>query len=404
MSLAYRMRPRSLEEFIGQTAIVGPGTPLLQELKENRLKSMIFYGPAGCGKTSLAEVIAASSQAAFETLSAVTVGVKEVRDVIARAKERLKYGQKTVLFLDEVHRFNKSQQDVLLPAIEAGTVIFIGATTENPFFNLNTPLLSRCRLYVFSPLNEEELILIVERALKDEERGLGGLNLKINTKVKAKIAQAAGGDARRALALLELAAEQAGSDKNITETIIERLVSGPILTYDKKGDFHYDVVSAFIKSLRGSDVDAALFWLAKMVQSGEDPRFIARRLIIFASEDIGNADPQALVVATAAAQAVDFVGLPECALNLAQAVIYLALAPKSNAVIKALKAAMTDVRNYPNVAVPKHLKDSHYPGAKKLGAGVGYLYPHNFPKGQVKQDYLPKELKGKRYYTFTRKI
>lgn len=384
--LAYRMRPKTLEDYIGQQDVIGPKTPLYNEIKSGNLKSIILYGPAGCGKTSLAEVISNACNATFEQLSATSAGVKEIRQIISNAEKRLKDSQRTILFIDEVHRFNKGQQDVLLPAVEDGTVIFIGATTENPFFSLNSPLISRSRLYILKPLVKDELLQILERALNDKEAGLGNLNIKIESEVLEKIAAAANGDGRRALSLLEISAEQAGSNKKITSAIVTSLTKGPILTYDKRGDKHYDTISAFIKSMRGSDVDAALFWLAKMIESGEDPRFIARRIVIFASEDIGNADPHALMVAVSAAQAVEFVGLPECSLNLTQAVIYLALAPKSNSVIKSYKAASQDVSNFTVAEVPKHLRNN------------SYKYPHNYPDAQVEQDYRPPELINRKYY------
>ena len=396
--LAHRMRPQTLDEYVGQRDIVGPEAPLYKEITSGNLKSIILYGPAGCGKTSLAEVIANTSKAAFERVSAVEAGVKDVRAVVGRAKERLQYGQKTILFLDEVHRFNKGQQDVLLPAVERGTVIFIGATTENPFFSLNSPLISRSRLYILKPLAVEEIITLLKRTLTDKENGLGSKKLKITGVILEKVAKAAAGDGRRALSLLEMVAEQADEKGKVADDIVELLVKGPILNYDKKGDAHYDIISAFIKSLRGSDVDAALFWLAKMIESGEDARFVARRIVIFASEDVGNADPHALMVAVAAAQAVEFVGLPECELNLSQAVTYLALAPKSNASYKAIKAAKQDVKDFPVAGVPPHLQSSSYASAKKLGHGIGYKYPHSFDGGQVGQEYRPKELKGRRYY------
>jgi len=396
--LAYRMRPQTLDDYVGQQDIIGPEAPLFKEITSGNLKSIILYGPAGCGKTSLAEVIANSTKAAFERVSAVEAGVKDIRIVIARARERLQYSQKTILFLDEVHRFNKGQQDVLLPAVESGTVIFIGATTENPFLSLNSPLISRSRLYILKPLSVEEIITLLKRALTDKENGLGGKKLKITEDILEKVAKAAAGDGRRALSLLEMVAEQADGKGQVADDVVELLVKGPILNYDKKGDAHYDIISAFIKSMRGSDVDAALFWLAKMIESGEDARFIARRMVIFASEDIGNADPHALMVAVSAAQAVEFVGLPECELNLSQAVTYLALAPKSNASYKAIKAAKQDVKDFPIAGVPSHLRGSNYYGAKKLGHGIDYKYPHSFDGGQVEQKYRPPELKGRKYY------
>lgn len=397
--LAYRLRPKTLADYVGQQDIVGKGTPLYKEITSGTLKSMILYGPAGCGKTSLAEVIANMTNAAFERVSAVLAGVKDIRTIIDRAEQRLASGHKTILFLDEVHRFNKSQQDVLLPAVESGTVIFIGATTENPFFNLNSPLISRSRLYILKPLAAAEIICLLKRALRDKENGLGQLKLKIESAALEKIAQAASGDARRALSLLEMVAEHAGEGGQVTYQAVAQLLKGPILNYDKKGDQHYNLISAFIKSMRGSDVDAALFWLAKMVESGEDPRFIARRMVIFASEDIGNADPRALMVAVAAAQAVEIVGLPECRINLAQAVIYLALAPKSNSAYKAIELALEDVRAHPAAAVPPHLLSSGDVSARlRRDKSTAYKNPHNFPEGKVEQKYRPQELQKHRYY------
>lgn len=408
--LAYRMRPKTLRDYVGQQDVIGPGTPLHKEITDDNLKSIILYGPAGCGKTSLAEVISNTIDAAFERISAVEAGVKEVRAVVQRAKERLQYDRKTILFLDEVHRFNKGQQDVLLPAVENGTVTFIGATTENPFFSLNSPLISRSRLYILKPLTNQDIIALLKRALTDKKNGLGNKNLQFGSKVLEKIAKAATGDARRALSLLEVVAEQAlklgtsgrtnkaGEAGKAAEEIVDELIKGPILNYDKKGDQHYDIISAFIKSMRGSDVDSALFWLAKMIESGEDPRFIARRMVIFSSEDVGNADPRALMVAVAAAQAVEYVGLPEAEINLSQAVIYLSLAPKSNSAYMAIKEAKKDVQAHPDAVAPPHLQSAGYHSAKKLGKGVGYKYPHNFEGAKVEQEYRPKQLQKNRYY------
>ncbi|TET53169.1 MAG: replication-associated recombination protein A, partial [Actinobacteria bacterium] len=372
--------------------------PLYNEIVSNKLKSVIFYGPVGCGKTSLAEVIANTCEANFERLSAVNASVKDVRAIVEQAEKGLQSQRKTILFLDEVHRFNKGQQDVLLPAVESGKIIFIGATTENPFFSINSPLISRSRLYIFKPLTVDDLSILLKRALNDKENGLGENKLKIEEKVLEKVAKAASGDARRALSLLEVLTEQAKSNEEALESILEEILKGPILTYDKKGDQHYDIISAFIKSMRGSDVDAALFWLAKMIESGEDPRFIARRMVIFSSEDIGNADPRALMVAVAAADAVEYVGLPEARINLSQAVIYLALAPKSNSAYKAIEAAIKDVKNFQDALVPKHLQSSGYFSAKKLGKGIGYKYPHSYPGAKVEQEYRPEKLKDRKYY------
>lgn len=402
--LAFRMRPRTLGEFVGQEEIVGPGTILRQAIEEDNVSSLILYGPTGTGKTSLAMVIANVTAAAFEQISAVTAGVKDIREIIARARTRIKEaGQRTILFIDEIHRFNKSQQDALLPAVEERTIVLIGATTENPFFEVNSPLISRSHIYVLKPLNNDELRKIIDNALRDKDRGLGKVKVSIDKKALEHIINASNGDARKALNGLELAVEAAPAKKGATQSRItlklaEEAMGKRAILYDRQGDFHFDVISAFIKSMRGSDPDAALYWLARMIYAGEDPKFIARRMVIFASEDIGNADPRALQVATAAAQAVQFVGLPECRLNLAQAAVYLAVAPKSNAVITGIDRALADVENEQAEPVPKHLRDSHYPGAKKLGHGVGYKYPHSYPGHWVEQDYLPENLRGRRYY------
>lgn len=397
--LAHMMRPKKLDEYIGQEDIVGAKTPFYKEITTGTLKSMILYGPAGCGKTSLAEVIANTCSSAFEQLSATSAGVKDIREVINRARENQVSGGKTILFIDEVHRFNKGQQDVLLPAVEDGTVVFIGATTENPFFSLNSPLISRSRLYILKPLSRKDLVQIIRRTLSDKENGIGNQRISVSQEVQEDLASAANGDARRALTLLEMAANMVAPGAEITRELVQGLVKGPILNYDKRSDEHYDTISAFIKSMRGSDVNAALFWMAKMIEGGEDPRFIARRIVIFASEDVGNADPHALMVAISAAQAVEFVGLPECSLNLTQAVIYMSLAPKSNTVIRAYNAVVSDVRNNPLAKVPPHLRDSHYPGAKRLGHGHSYKYPHDYPNAQVDQQYLPDKLHDKNYHT-----
>ncbi len=397
--LAYRMRPRDLKEYVGQAAIVGASTPLHKAIISDQLHSIILYGPAGTGKTSLAGVIACISQASFERLSAVSASVRDVRAVIKQATERRSKGGKTVLFLDEIHRFNKGQQDALLPAVEHGVITLIGATTENPFFEINAPLISRSRIYILTPLTVKELKKILNNALKDRERGLGDLALKVELKALNMMADLAGGDARRALNILEITARALiEDDKVITTEMVQEVAGHRNISYDKAGDAHYDAVSAFIKSLRGSDPDAALHWLARMIEGGEDPKFIARRMVIFASEDIGNADPQALLVATAAAHAVQFVGLPECRLNLAQAAIYLSIAAKSNSVIKAINGAISDVHKEGLKPVPMHLRDSSYAGAKKLGHGKHYKYPHDFPGRWVDQVYMPENLKDRKYY------
>ena len=385
-----RLRPTTLEEFVGQEHVLAEGSALRRAIAEDRVGSAIFFGPPGSGKTTLARIIAATTGAAFEELSAVSASVADARGVLARATERLGgHGQRTILFLDEIHRFNKAQQDALLPAVETGLVTLIGATTENPYFEVNSALLSRVQLYELNALAVDELTAVLRR-------GEEAIGVELPDQLRALIAQRAGGDARSALNILDLAAQTAG-DATITEAHVEDAARKRPLLYDKGGDAHYDFTSAFIKSMRGSDPDAAVYYLAAMLEGGEDPRFIARRMVILASEDVGNADPQALVVAVAAAQAVEHVGLPEAQLNLAQAAIYLALAPKSNAVLAALGEARRDVREHGNLRPPKELRDAHYPGAKTLGHGQGYVYPPDDPAG-FEVDHLPDELKGQKYW------
>jgi len=394
------MRPRSLDELVGQEHVLAPGSVLRGLVEEDRLRSVLLYGPPGTGKTSLAHVIALATQAHFEQLSAVTSGVADVRRVMEEARERRAgTGRPTILFIDEVHRFSRTQQDALLPGVEAGWVVFIGATTENPFFSLTGPLLSRSLLFRLEPLERSDVREILERALKDPEHGLGG-RFTAPGDVLDHLAGKAEGDARVALNALDAAGERATArgDGAISEQDVEEALRQRLVRYDRAGDQHYDIISAFIKAMRGSDPDAALAWLARMIHSGEDPRFIARRMVIFASEDVGLADPHALVVATAAAQAVQFVGLPEVQLNLAHAAVYLATAPKSNAVIRAIGSAMADVETEGQGAVPSHLRDAHYPGAKALGHGAGYKYPHDFPGATVEQSYMPEGFEGKRYW------
>jgi len=393
--LAVRMRPRSLDEVIGQRHLTAPGTPFRKLIDNDAPMSLVLWGPPGTGKTTLASVVSQVTKRRFTELSAVTAGVKDVRAAVDAARQHLGLsGRQTVLFIDEVHRFSKTQQDALLPAVENRWVSFIGATTENPSFSVVSPLLSRSLLLTLKPLDDDDIAALIQRALSDKERGLAG-RVPIDDAALSHLVRLAGGDGRRALTYLEAAA--LGSDR-ITAEVLERAVDKAAVRYDRDGDQHYDVISAFIKSLRGSDADAALHYLARMIEAGEDPRFIARRLIVHASEDVGMADPTALQTAVAAAQAVEFVGLPEARINLAQAVIHIALAPKSNAVIKAIGAAQGDVRAGLIGAVPPHLRDAHYAGAQRLGHGQGYVYPHDLPEGIVAQQYAPDAVAGRAYY------
>jgi len=393
--LAARMRPRTPAEFVGQRHLVGPGRVLQKLLDRGELPSIVLWGPAGTGKTTLATLLAEAVGAQLTTLSAVSSGVADARKVMEGARGGL---FKTVLFVDEVHRWSKTQQDVLLPAVEQGTVTLIGATTENPYFSLNTPLLSRCLLLRLEPLSTEDMTAVIHRALADEERGLGAMHLTIDDDALEHLVTISGGDARMALTGLDAAAlaAQSDGDPSITLDLMADAVQRRAVVYDRQGDAHYDVISAFIKSIRGSDPDAALFWLARMLEAGEDPRFIVRRLIVHASEDIGLADPMALLQATAAARAVEQVGLPEARLNLAQATIYLARAPKSNSVYTALAAAQEDALGAE--PVPAHLRDASYGGARKLGHGRGYLYPHDEPEHWAEQAYRPEGYEDHRYY------
>jgi putative ATPase len=395
--LAVRMRPRTLDEVIGQRHLTAAGSPLRNVTDNDAPMSVLLWGPPGTGKTTLAYVVSQATRRRFVELSAVSAGVKDVRAAIDTARTELGLtGTQTVLFIDEVHRFNKAQQDALLPAVENRWVSFIGATTENPSFSVVGPLLSRSLLLTLQPLSDEDMQAVIDRALSDE-RGLGGA-VTLGEGVAGQLIRVAGGDARRALTYLEAAALGLPQDAVIDLAMLERAVDRAAVRYDRDGDQHYDVISAFIKSIRGSDVDAALHYLARMIEAGEDPRFIARRIIVHASEDVGMADPTALPLAVAAAQAVEFVGLPEARINLAQAVIHLALAPKSNAVVRAIGAAQDDVRAGLAGAVPAHLRDSSYRGAARLGHGRGYRYPHDFPEGVVAQDYAPEQVAGRRYY------
>jgi putative ATPase len=396
--LAYRMCPRNLNEYVGQKHILGDGKLLRRAIEADRVTSLILYGPPGTGKTALARIIAERTKTHFEWLNAATIGLDELRKVIQQARARKKQGNRTIVFLDEIHRFNKLQQDALLPDVEEGNIILIAATVENPFFYVNSTLLSRSQVFQLKPLEKEELLEIMRRAVNDKERGLGNLGIIADEDALSHIAEMSDGDARKALSALEIASLTTSPDSDerirITIKIAEESIQKKHIVYDKKGDQHYDTISAFIKSMRGSDPDASIYYLAKMLYVGEDPRFIARRIVICASEDVGNADPMALVVATSALRAVEFVGMPEAKIPLAQATIYVAKAPKSNACYKAIEAAMEDVEKEQTMEVPDHLKDSHYPGAKKLGHGQGYKYPHDY-EGYVEQDYLPKK---KKYY------
>ncbi|MGH2786849.1 MAG: replication-associated recombination protein A [Actinomycetota bacterium] len=414
--LAARMRPRTLDEIVGQEHLLGPRRALRALIESGELSSIVLWGAAGTGKTTLAHVIARSTDAHFEPMSAVAAGVADVRKHIQSARDRLAQGgRRTVLFLDEIHRFNKAQQDALLPAVENGWITLVGATTENPSFEVNSPLMSRSLLFRLEPLSDEQLVTIMRRALEETERGLGNLDVKVDDDAVGHIAQGSGGDARAALNALEAAALIAAGSGRIDLAVAEEALQRRALPYDRAGDWHYDVISAFIKSMRGSDANAAVYWLARMLDAGEDPRFIARRMVIFASEDVGNADPTALQVAVAAHHALEFVGLPEAKLNLAQAATYLAIAPKSNASLLAIARADEDVKAAGPLPVPPHIRDSHGAASRSIRAGRGYKYPHDHggtaPPGAVpappaaartvpyvEQSYLPDELRERTYY------
>lgn len=406
--LAARMRPRTLEEFVGQEQIIGPDSLLRRAIEEDALTSVIFYGPPGVGKSTLAGVIAGTTKAHFESFSAVTGGVPELRKAIEAASQRRKlYGKKTVLFVDEIHRFNKAQQDALLPHVENGTFVLIGATTENPYFEVNAPLLSRARVFTFQRLSDEDIGVVLDNALTDKVRGLGAMNVDIEPDARLHLIDKSEGDARTALNALEAAAliarpesRKMNARRLITAPLAEEALQRRVLLYDKTGDNHYDTISAFIKSVRGTDPDAALYYLARMLTAGEDARFIARRLVILASEDIGNADPMALTVANAAAHAVEFVGLPEAQINLAQAVTYLAAAPKSNASYIGLKRALADVEAQQSRPIPKYLRDPRTATARdKTEPEVGtYLYPHDYSGSYVRQQYIPEGVQTQKYY------
>jgi putative ATPase len=398
--LAARMRPESLGEFVGQEHLLGRGSALRVAIEEGRPHSMILYGPPGTGKTTLARLLAVNARALFEEESAVNAGRAEVRKVIERAQHRLQAsGERTIFFLDEIHRFNKAQQDTLLPAVEDGTVILVGATTENPYFEVNSALLSRCRIYELRSLTEEHVLALLQRAL-GAERGIPDAP-RVDDDALEFLAARSAGDARTALSALELAAETVGEGGAVTLRVAEDALQRSAILYDKGGDLHYDLISAWIKSTRGSDPDASLLYLAAMIEGGEDPRFIARRMVVLASEDIGNADPRALEVAVSAAHAVEHVGMPECALNLAQAAVYLALAPKSNASYEAIKRARAWVREHGTPEPPAALRSAAYPGAKKLGRGLDYDYPHSNPAGVSDQELMPKDAVGERFLELT---
>jgi len=391
------MRPRTVDEFVGQEHFFGPDKLLRRMLQADRLSSVIFYGPPGTGKTALAHVIAEHTRCRFCQVNAAAAGIKEVRELLQEARTELETtGRRTILFVDELHRFNRAQQDVLLPDVEEGIVILIGATTQNPFFSINSPLLSRSSIFTFEPLTRDQIKTLLRRALADSERGLGSIPVEADEAALDFLAELSDGDARRALTALEVGVLSATERPvHFTLQVAQDSIQRKALDYDATGDAHYDVASAFIKSMRGSDPDAAIYWLARMLEAGEDPRFIARRIVICASEDVGNADPRALLVAAAALQSAEFVGLPECQLPLAQAVTYIATAPKSNAATTAIARAREDVRSGRTLQVPEHLRDSNYQGAEQLGRGQDYQYAHDFEGGWVDQAYLPED---RRYY------
>lgn len=401
--LAARLRPTTLDEVVGQQHIIGKDKLLYRAIKADKLSSVIFYGPPGTGKTTLAKVIANTTSSEFMQINATTSGKKDMEDVVAKAKDlQGMYGKRTILFIDEIHRFNKAQQDYLLPFVEDGTIILIGATTENPYFEVNGALISRSHIFELKPLFREDIKTLILRAVNDTEKGMGIYNAAITEDALEGLADICEGDARHALNAIELAILTTDPDSEgkitITPEIIEECIQRRVMRFDKTGDNHYDTISAFIKSMRGSDPDAALYYLAKLIESGEQVTFIARRIMICASEDVGNADPQALQVAVAAAQAVERIGWPESSLILAQAVTYVATAPKSNSSTCGIEAAMNAVRETGNLPIPTHLQDAHYKGAAKLGHGVGYKYAHNYKNNYVKQQYLPYELSGREFY------
>lgn len=400
--LASRMRPTTLDEVVGQQHIIGKDKLLYRAIKADKLSSLIFYGPPGTGKTTLAKVIANTTSAQFRQINATVAGKKDMEEVVKEAKDMLgMYGKKTILFIDEIHRFNKGQQDYLLPFVEDGTLILIGATTENPYFEVNGALISRSSIFELKPLEKEEIKQLLARAVSDPVKGMGSFHARLDDDAMEFLADMSGGDARNALNAIELGilTTQPGEDGviHITLEVASECIQKRVVNYDKRGDNHYDIISAFIKSMRGSDPDAAVYYLAKMLYAGEDVKFIARRIMICASEDVGNADPMALTVAVAAAQAVERIGMPESQIILSQAVTYVASAPKSNSAVNAIYAANEAVRKY-KTTVPSHLKDAHYKGAQKLGHGIGYKYAHDYPGHYVDQQYLPDEIKDARFY------
>ena len=400
--LASRLRPTTLEEVVGQQHIIGKDKLLYRAIKADKLSSVIFYGPPGTGKTTLARVIANTTSADFRQLNATVAGKKDMEQIVQQAKDNLgMYGKKTILFIDEIHRFNKGQQDYLLPFVEDGTIVLIGATTENPYFEVNSALISRSSVFELRPLSAEDVKILLKRAVYDVEKGMGSYRARIDEEALDFLSDIAGGDARNALNAVELGIlttpRSEDGSIHITLEVAEECIQKRVVRYDKTGDNHYDTISAFIKSLRGSDPDAAVYYLAKMLYAGEDIKFIARRMMISASEDVGNADPDALTVAVSAAQAVERVGMPEAQIILAQAATYIASAPKSNASYLYISAAMENVRNV-KTTVPAHLQDAHYKGSANLGHGVGYKYAHDYPEHYVKQQYLPDEIKEERFY------